>query len=153
MPSAKLGGFKKDAQPGKFLVIRRDGTVPDWTWCVLGAADPYAPAALRAMASEILAPPPRDTDADRAQRAYARDLIVEADSWVAERYCRAEAGKKRGDPEAGPHRVDNERILKLMRGEITFAQIEKVIDSAILILAGGGPVEMNRLREALAAVT
>lgn len=28
---------------GKYLVQRRDGTVPDWPWFVLGARDPIAP--------------------------------------------------------------------------------------------------------------
>lgn len=34
----------------KFLVVRRDGTVPDWPYLVLGARDPAAPAALRTLA-------------------------------------------------------------------------------------------------------
>lgn len=33
--------------PGKkFLVLRRDGTIPDWPWFVLGGEDPMAPGAL-----------------------------------------------------------------------------------------------------------
>ncbi len=34
----------------KYLVQRRDGTVPDWPYLVLGASDPAAPAAIRAYA-------------------------------------------------------------------------------------------------------
>lgn len=36
---------------GKYLVVRRDGTVPRWPWFVLAAADPNAPFALRAYAN------------------------------------------------------------------------------------------------------
>jgi hypothetical protein len=36
----------------KYLVVRRDATVPKWPHFVLGARDPAAPAALRAYAEE-----------------------------------------------------------------------------------------------------
>jgi hypothetical protein len=32
---------------GKYLVLRRDDTVPEWPWFVLGAKDPISPWALR----------------------------------------------------------------------------------------------------------
>lgn len=35
---------------GKFLVLRRDGTVPEWPYFVLGAKDPAASSALLAYA-------------------------------------------------------------------------------------------------------
>lgn len=38
---------------GKYLVKRRDGTVPEWPSFVLGAKDPMAPAALLAYAREV----------------------------------------------------------------------------------------------------
>lgn len=38
--------------PQKYLILRRDGSIPRWPAFVLGAADPAAPAALRAYADE-----------------------------------------------------------------------------------------------------
>jgi hypothetical protein len=35
---------------GKYLVVRRDGSVPEWQWFVLGSRDPAAPDALRTYA-------------------------------------------------------------------------------------------------------
>lgn len=36
----------------KYLIIRRDGSIPRWPAFVLGGADPAAPVALRAYADE-----------------------------------------------------------------------------------------------------
>lgn len=35
---------------GKYLVTRRDGTIPEWPFFVIGAQDPIAPWALRVYA-------------------------------------------------------------------------------------------------------
>ena len=46
----KIWAKTKEWAEGKFLVVRRDGSVPHWPHFVLGARDPAAPGALRAYA-------------------------------------------------------------------------------------------------------
>lgn len=87
---------------GKYLVQRRDGTVPDWIWFVLGSRDPAASVALRAYANE----------ADRLgyDPIYVSDIFKLADDF--------EADFKRlgpGDPDAPRHRADNPEIIAKMR--------------------------------------
>jgi hypothetical protein len=82
----------------KFLVIRRDGSVPDWPWLVMGARDPIAPAALRAYAQEA-----RRLGYDSE---YADDIDRLAQEW--EQY-RAQHGD--GDPDATRHREDDPSIV------------------------------------------
>lgn len=48
----KIWAKTDEFSEGKFLVIRRDGTIPQWPHFVLGARDPAAPSTLRAYASE-----------------------------------------------------------------------------------------------------
>lgn len=86
----------------KFLVIRRDGTVPDWPYLVIGARDPAAPAALRAYADEAGR---LGMDAE-----YCADIRGQADDF--DRY-RREAGE--GDPDAGPHRTDDPEVISRIR--------------------------------------
>jgi len=78
----------------KYLVVRRDGTVPDWPYLVMGARDPIVPAALRAYA-------------DEAERlGYDAEWIADIRGQAGdfERY-RAEHGD--GDPDAPLHRTDD----------------------------------------------
>lgn len=82
----------------KFLVTRRDGTVPEWPYLVIGARDPAAPAALRAYA---VAARQLGMDPD-----YADDIDGLADDFE---HYRAEHGT--GDPDAPPHRVDNAEVV------------------------------------------
>jgi hypothetical protein len=82
----------------KFLVQRRDGTVPEWPWFVLGAADPIAADTLRYYA-------------DRAEEAgmasdYTDDLIS-----LARRFDRWRKQHHTGDPDAPAHRTDNAEIV------------------------------------------
>lgn len=86
----------------KYLVVRRDGTVPEWPVFVLGARDPWAPSALRAYA---LAAKEAGVDAE-----YTLSLVDLADAF--DRY-RSENGA--GDPEAGPHRKDDPSVAQVMR--------------------------------------
>ena len=90
---------------GKFLVTRRDGTVPEWPYFVLGARDPAAPAALSAYADEAEA---LGMDPD-----YVSDLRDLADDFDA---YRAEHGE--GDPDAAPHRIDDPDITTVMAGTL-----------------------------------
>lgn len=95
----KTGGlWRKQGLGGKYLVQRRDGTVPEWPGFVLGAKDPAAPVALRAYADE----------AERRgfDPRYVADMRELADDFEA---YRAEHGQ--GDPDAPPHRKDNPEIV------------------------------------------
>lgn len=121
MPSAKCGGFR-DEEVGKFLVLRRDGTVPDWSWFVLGAADPHAPDALIGYADSIL----DKEDISPEMESYALDINSTAAAFAKERMERKAAKLKKGDPEAGPHRKDCPLIIALMKGEVTFEEISKL---------------------------
>jgi hypothetical protein len=102
------GLWSKDpnTKGGKYLVLRRDGTVPSCGWFVLLEADPEAPAGLRGYAAA----------AEAAQRdpQYVADIREMADQW--ERSV-ATGQVKRGDPDAGRHRVDDPEIVaKMVQG-------------------------------------
>lgn len=90
---------------GKYLVVRRDGSVPDWPSFVLGAKDPAAPAALRAYtaAAEALGMDPQ----------YVGDVRRLADEFDKHR---EKAGK--GDPDANLHRKDHPRVIQAMESGI-----------------------------------
>jgi len=87
---------------GKYLVKRRDGSIPEWPHFVLGARDPAAPAALRAYARAAL-----DMGMPAGFVAGVRKLANEFDDY------RAQHG--RGDPERGPHRIDDPATIEEMR--------------------------------------
>jgi hypothetical protein len=82
----------------KFLVQRRDGTVPDWPWLVMGAADPAVPYAFRAYAEE-------------AERLGMDPEYCQQIRLLAERFERWRAENFTGDPDAGPHRDDDPEIV------------------------------------------
>lgn len=86
----------------KFLVVRRDGTIPEWPHFVMGARDPWAPAAMRAYADAA--------EAGGADQDYVQSIRDEAGHF--ETYL-AEHGQ--GDPEAAPHRADDPSIVQVMR--------------------------------------
>lgn len=90
----------------KYLVVRRDGTVPSWPYFVIGAMDPAAPAALRAYAEEA-----------RAQgfaSDYCDSVIAEASRFAEYRYDREHSGDKKADPDKPPHRTDHTDIVDVM---------------------------------------
>lgn len=89
----------------KFLVVRRDGTIPVWPLFVMGARDPWAPAALRAYADAA--------EAGGAEADYVASVREEAGKFEA---YRVQHGS--GDPEAGPHRVDDPSVVQVMRDAI-----------------------------------
>jgi hypothetical protein len=113
-PVSRQGLWKRGdkAPEGKYLVQRRDGTVPEWPNFVLGARDPAASTALRAYAAQCLR-----IDATRAvdtPETYGaqyiqdvRDLADEFDQYYSEH------GK--GDPSAPPHRKDDPAIIEKMK--------------------------------------
>lgn len=88
---------------GKFLVVRRDGTVPAWPHFVLGARDPAAPAALRAYA-EV-------GEKYGMDPAFIADIRELADDFIAYREQNGD-----GDPDARPHRIDAPSVIAAMRG-------------------------------------
>jgi len=86
----------------KFLVVRRDGTVPDWPYLVIGARDPAAPAALRAYAAEAQR---LGMDAE-----YVEDIRGQADDFEA--YCQEHGA---GDPDVGAHRPDDPATVSRLK--------------------------------------
>lgn len=104
----KIWAKTKEFCEGKFLVVRRDGSVPHWPHFVLGARDPLAPLALRAYANAARL---------RLDPEYADSIVDLADDF--DRY-REQQGI--GDPDAPPHRTDHPEVIRAMRGEnVTFA--------------------------------
>lgn len=99
---AGLWGNTEGTRGGKYLVQRRDGTVPDWPFFVIAATDPAAPKALHAYA-EAAAEHGMDPEYVRD----VRNLAAEFSRW------RAEHGT--GDPDAPPHRVDDPATVAKMR--------------------------------------
>lgn len=99
---ARLFSKTPGTEGGKYLVQRRDGTVPPWRWFVLGSRDPAAPAGLRAYAAE----------AERLgmDPAYVADVRALADEYEEEFKTLGP-----GDPDAPRHRRDDPRIIELMK--------------------------------------
>lgn len=102
----KLTGLVRDnpATPeGKYLVKRRDGTIPEWPLFVLGARDKHSPVALEAYAASIA----NDPDCDPAYAERMKRLPGEFEAY------RLEHGD--GDPTRGIHRIDNPATIAEMR--------------------------------------
>jgi hypothetical protein len=93
---------EEGVREGKYLVLRRDGTVPDWPWFVLGARDPVTPFALRCYAVAALVA--------LWDWRYARDV------WrLAGRFKRFRREHGSGDPPATRHRQDDPDTVAMMR--------------------------------------
>jgi hypothetical protein len=88
---------------GKFLVVRRDGTIPAWPHFVMGARDPAVPFALRAYA-------------DKAKALGMDDDYVKSIQQLAMSFEVYAGAHGHGDPDGGPHRVDQEDVISAMRG-------------------------------------
>jgi hypothetical protein len=102
----KLWVKTKEYSEGKYLVVRRDGTIPHWPHFVMGGDDSCAPAALEAYANEAAR---RGLDPE-----YVNSIRELAAEWS---YRHATQGTGKADPDAPPHRHDNQAILSLMRHE------------------------------------
>jgi hypothetical protein len=81
--------------------MRRDGTVPPWPSFVLGGADPDAADTLREYA--------RRKEARGVHPGFVAALRRWADWMDAYRAAQGD-----GDPEMGPHRIDDQRVVELM---------------------------------------
>lgn len=79
----------------KFLVQRRDATVPEWPWLVMGAAAPHA---LRAYAEAA-----ETYGMDLEHCHQVRLLAQRFEDWRRENYT--------GDPDGKPHREDDPVIV------------------------------------------
>lgn len=91
----------------KYLLVRRDGTIPKWPVFALGARDPAAPAALRAYAKAA-----EDMGMDQE---YVQNVLAMAD--LFDEYRAAEGA---GDPDMPPLlRTDDWAVLEALRGEPT----------------------------------
>lgn len=101
----KIWAKTKEFSEGKFLVVRRDGSVPHWPHFVLGARDKFAPDALRAYA--LAAEAAQELDPEYIQSI--RDLADDFDAY--------RAAQGNGDPDAPPHRIDDDAVLEAMRHE------------------------------------
>lgn len=92
-----------DTPEGKYLIKRRDGTVPPWPSFVLGGADPHAEVALRAYADSIEKDPEADPNFIAGLRRWADEF---------KRY-REEYGH--GDPTRHAHRKDDPVTIEEMK--------------------------------------
>jgi hypothetical protein len=100
---ARLWRNNPETREGKYLVRRRDGTVPHWPWFVLGGADPNAPAALRAYADAA--------EKNGCDPQYVYDILDMADQWESDLLS---GFVQPGDPDAGRHRKDDPAIVAEM---------------------------------------
>lgn len=102
----KIWAKTKEFFEGKFLVVRRDGTVPHWPHFVLGARDPAAPKALEAYA--------RECERIGLDLEYCSSILQ-----LAADFANYRLDHGRGDPDAPPHRKDNPDVIAAMRGHDT----------------------------------
>lgn len=93
---------QEGTREGKYLVQRRDGTVPPWPWFVLGASDPAAVAALNAYAAKA-----DELGYDAEYVNDVRALAMDYERW------RLDNGQ--GDADAPRHRTDDPEIVAKMR--------------------------------------
>lgn len=114
MSEQKRGGLwrKGGLNNGKYLVLRRDGTVPECANFVFLERDPSAPAGLRAYADEA--------EGRGYHPQYVADMRELSDEWEA-------SSLGEGDPDAGPHRIDMPLVVRLMDGE--FASVSEALEA------------------------
>ena len=102
---AGLWRNNKETPEGKYLVKRRDGTIPEWPSFVIGAKDPAAPEALRsyARAAFQLGMDPE----------YCAEVMGMAEQF--EQY-RAEHGT--GEPDSGHDVIDDfDTVVEMRHGK------------------------------------
>ena len=99
---AGLWRKNKETPEGKYLVKRRDGTIPEWPSLVIGAKDPAAPAAIRAYA-------------DEAERLGMNGQYVADMRTLAAEFEEYRRNFGNGDPDRGRHRQDDPTTIAEMR--------------------------------------
>lgn len=101
-PLTGLWRHNPETPEGKYLVKRRDGTIPEWPSFVLGAKDPAAPYALRAYA-------------EMAEALGMGDAYVAGVRWLAAEFDRYRENHGEGDPDRGRHRIDDPATVAEMK--------------------------------------
>ena len=101
----------------KFLVVRRDGSIPEWPHFVMGAADPAVPAALRAYA--------REAGRLGMDAEYVDSILELAADFSA---YRREHGS--GDPDSGPHRKDDPDVVNAMCGRDETIRVHRKVPAS-----------------------
>lgn len=109
----KIWAKTEEFSEGKYLVVRRDGTVPEWPHFVLGGFDPCASAALIRYA-EVASEMGYDAEYVRSIQELARDFQELAET---------DRARKIANPTAGPHRADCAPIVALMGGRVDNVQV------------------------------
>src|SRR3569623_742018 len=112
----KMWAKTEEFSEGKFLVVRRDGSIPHWPHFVLGARDPAAVHALKAYAWECERIGGYDPE-------YVASILE-----LAEDFERYRAAQGNGDADAAPHRHDDPDVLRAMRHEPGPIDIEVMPD-------------------------
>ncbi len=135
----KLWTKTKEWAEGKFLVVRRDGTTPEWPHFVMGARDPAAPMGLLEYAKSG-----EQGGFDPEYIASVREL---SDDFL--RYREAHGD---GDPEAPPHRTDEPLVLAMMRHEFDMRDVIAALCVIEQLAAEGKPGNRHRI-QAIARMT
>jgi hypothetical protein len=110
----KIWAKTEEFSEGKYLVVRRDGTTPDWPHFVIGGDDPCAAAALRAYSNEA------------HRRGLEADYVHSIDD-LASDFERRTGGK--ADPDKGPHRTDLLLAIAMMRRQTDVAAVSAELDT------------------------
>lgn len=97
----------KEMEGGKYIVLRRDGTVFSEPNFVLGPRDPAAPAAMRAYADEC------QKLMDSGNTNFNQQYIDECRN-LASMMEQHQAIYGLGDPGKGPHRKDHPKVIEQM---------------------------------------
>lgn len=100
---ARLWRNTEGTREGKYLVTRRDGSIPEWPYMVIAASDPAAPSALLAYADAA--------EKEGMDPEYCQDVRDLAASFFEYRH---KSGA--GDPDAPRHRKDDPATIEKMRG-------------------------------------
>jgi hypothetical protein len=135
----KVWSKTKEFSEGKFLVVRRDGTTPDWPHFVMGARDPAVPHALASYANQA--------DDLGFEPEYVASVRVLSEDFVK---YRSEHGD--GDPEAPPHRTDELMVLAMMRHEFEVRDVIAALCVIEQLAAQGGGGALPRI-QAIARMT
>lgn len=113
-----LWAIRDDIKGGKYLVLRRDGTVFDEPNFVLGPRDPATPETLHAYARICVDLYEHRQDGPQIyNRDYIRDIRRLAVHIEEMQNRAADEGKRPGDPGKGPHRKDHQLIVAAMVSE------------------------------------
>jgi hypothetical protein len=122
----KVWAKTEEFSEGKFLVVRRDGTIPDWPHFVMGARDPAVPAALIAYSE--------DARAEGMDPAFSLSVYELAHDFRAYRAAHGD-----GDPDAPPHRTDLPLAIAMMRHVFDVADIASALERIEVACAEGRP--------------